>query len=262
MMDWHDDDTCFNVLLVTLFASLHTLVNAHLPVILVKSPQTRRLLGTSICHNVLHGFVLIEPPAPTQLGMLTCCSVCPSFISNFAAGQQDITLLGDKNRHCLQIVDAENTFRAAGGRKEEVQQPQTPSQPPSHPLTSTPIPAKPTFDKLKPGSHSLVSLPLPTAQEGAQQADARARFSAAVLDVNAAAARQAVRDCAVFIVPQVTPTCTDAALPCCSSYLAVVMYLLATAKSDHAWNHGQTSCGRAQSFEYVHCAVFSFTHKL
>ena len=67
------------------------------------------------------------------------------------------------------------------------------------------------YDQLEPGRRRVVSLPqaaVTTAGSGEPPSgpsgdDRSGRFTAAVLDVDAAAARQAARDCAVFIVPQV-----------------------------------------------------------
>lgn len=111
----------------------------------------------------------------------------------------------------LQIVQLENKLRIAGGRRQEEATPQTPStpplQPPSDPTSSADSSPSthpgPQFDKLEPGRHCEVALPMPAAKGGPEEPKQEPRFSAAVLDVDSAAAKRAVRDCAVFIVPQV-----------------------------------------------------------
>lgn len=104
---------------------------------------------------------------------------------------------------CTQVVEQENRLRAAGSRT----QPDKPSLPNVKPAIAQ-------FDQLKPGRRCVVSLPQPAARvsgtdmssDGNGEGNRSARFTAAVLDVDAAAAKQAVRDCAVFIVPQVNLT--------------------------------------------------------
>ncbi len=101
----------------------------------------------------------------------------------------------------MQVVEQENRLRASGHRT----QPDKPSLPDVKPAIAQ-------FDQLKPGRRCVVSLPQPAARvsgrdmssDGNDEGDHSARFTAAVLDVGAAAAKRAVRDCAVFIVPQVT----------------------------------------------------------
>ncbi len=102
-------------------------------------------------------------------------------------------------------MEQENRLRASGGRS----QPEEPSLPNDKTATAQ-------FDQLKPGRRCVVSLPQPAAtvsgrdmsSDGNDEGNHSARFTAAVLDVDAAAAQQAVRDCAVFIVPQVNVTCS------------------------------------------------------
>ncbi len=105
----------------------------------------------------------------------------------------------------MQVVEQENRLRASGGRTQ-----------PDKPTLPDVKPAIAQFDQLKPGRRCVVSLPQPAARvsgtvmssDGNGKASHTARFTAAVLDVDAAAAKQAVRDCAVFIVPQVSLTCS------------------------------------------------------
>ena len=104
---------------------------------------------------------------------------------------------------CMQVVEQENRLRAAGRRA----QPDKPSLPDVNPAIAQ-------FDQLKPGRRCIVSLPQPAARvsgrdvssDGNDEGNHSARFTAAVLDVDASAAKRAVRDCAVFIVPQVNLT--------------------------------------------------------
>lgn len=106
---------------------------------------------------------------------------------------------------CTQIVEQENRLRASGRRT----QPDKPSLPDVKPAIAQ-------FDQLKPGRRCVVSLPQPDARvsgtdmssDGKDKGNHSARFTAAVLDVDVAAAQRAVRDCAVFIVPQVNLTCS------------------------------------------------------
>lgn len=99
----------------------------------------------------------------------------------------------------VKVVEQENRLRASGRRT----QPGKPSLPDVKPATAQ-------FHQLKPGRRCVVSLPQPAAREsgrdiasdGNDEGNLSARFTAAVLDVDAAAAQRAVRDCAVFIVPQ------------------------------------------------------------
>ena len=106
---------------------------------------------------------------------------------------------------CMQVVEQENRLRASGSRT----QPDKPSLPDVKLATAQ-------FDQLKPGRRCVVSLPQSAARvsgrdmssDGNGEGNHSARFTAAVLDVGAAAAKQAVRDCAVFIVPQVSLTCS------------------------------------------------------
>lgn len=99
----------------------------------------------------------------------------------------------------VKVVEQENRLRASGGRTQ-----------PDKPTLPDVKPAIAQFDQLKPGRRCVVSLPQPAARvsgtvmssDGNGEDSHTARFTAAVLDVDAAAAKQAVRDCAVFIVPQ------------------------------------------------------------
>ncbi|KAA6429889.1 MAG: hypothetical protein FRX49_00321, partial [Trebouxia sp. A1-2] len=99
----------------------------------------------------------------------------------------------------IKVVEQENRLRASGGRT----QPDKPSLPDVKPAVAQ-------FDQLKPGRRCVVPLPQPAARvsgrgmssDGNTEGNHSARFTAVVLDVDAAAAKRAVRDCAVFIVPQ------------------------------------------------------------
>lgn len=97
-------------------------------------------------------------------------------------------------------MEQENRLRASGGRAQPAKQ----SVPEVHRATAQ-------FDHVQPGRRIVMSLPQPGAstnppgvptdsKEGPAHS---ARFTAAVVDVDAAVAKQAVRECAVFIVPQV-----------------------------------------------------------
>ena len=102
----------------------------------------------------------------------------------------------------LQIVHQENQVRATGGRQLPAAQPVV--QP------AATAEAASEYDKLQPGRRCVLSLPQPqpsstggTHKQDDTSIQQPARFTAAVLDVDATTAKQAVRDCAVFIVPQV-----------------------------------------------------------
>ena len=101
----------------------------------------------------------------------------------------------------MQVVEQENRLRASGGR---AQPPTKQSQPEVQRATAQ-------FDHVQPGRRIVMSLPQPGASAAGQgvptDSDAgrahSARFTAAVVDVDAAVSKQAVRECAVCIVPQV-----------------------------------------------------------
>ena len=102
----------------------------------------------------------------------------------------------------LQIVEQENKLRASGKRQQQQ------SKCVTHPDAQAEAASQ--YDQLQPGRRCMLSLSQSEAsttaqtylQDGKGQQQS-ARFTAAVLDVDAATARRAVRDCAVFIVPQV-----------------------------------------------------------
>lgn len=107
----------------------------------------------------------------------------------------------------MQIVQEENELRAAGGRLEEAEAPPQPDSQPD-PVGVSPTPqvaaqSSSNFDKLSPGRHCKLELPLGPPHSTKEHSTRAARFNAAMLDVSAEASRQAARDCAVFIVPQV-----------------------------------------------------------
>ncbi|DBB00024.1 TPA: hypothetical protein ACH3X1_013883 [Trebouxia sp. C0004] len=99
----------------------------------------------------------------------------------------------------IKVVEQENRLRASGSST----QPDKVSLPDVKPATAQ-------FDQLKPGRRCVLSLPQLTARvsgrgmssDGNDEGMPSARFTAAVLDVDAAATQRAVHDCAVFIVPQ------------------------------------------------------------
>ncbi|DBB16766.1 TPA: hypothetical protein ACH3X3_015005 [Trebouxia sp. C0006] len=125
------------------------------------------------------------------------CTAVPSVHLSFGAeaGVVNSEQLAD----VIKVVEQENRLRASGSRT----QPDKPSLPDVKLATAQ-------FDQLKPGRRCVVSLPQSAARvsgrdmssDGNGEGNHSARFTAAVLDVGAAAAKQAVRDCAVFIVPQ------------------------------------------------------------
>lgn len=106
----------------------------------------------------------------------------------------------------------ENLLRASGGRSHTSSQ-LPPSQP--APVVEAAKEAASPFDRLHPGRHLQLSLPQSPAgsldvmedRSGSKDATGSASFTAAVLDVNEETAKRAVRDCAVFIVPQVMHLC-------------------------------------------------------
>ena len=107
----------------------------------------------------------------------------------------------------VQIIVQEHKLRASGGTRQQTSKQLAPTPAP------TARPASSHFDQLRPGRRCVVALPQPEAHTSTRQTTSEdkdggdcqsARFTAAVLDVDATAAKRAVRDCAVFIVPQVT----------------------------------------------------------
>ena len=110
---------------------------------------------------------------------------------------------------CLQIVRQENLLRASG-RQSHKPQLKPASQPAPVEAAAAREAASP-FDHLAPGRRLQMSLPQSPAGprevrgdlNGGKDGEGSASFTAAVLDVDEGTAKQAVRDCAVFIVPQV-----------------------------------------------------------
>ena len=132
----------------------------------------------------------------------------------------------------MQIVERENKLRAVGGRTGPTASLSNAQAGPGKASTAhadtasaagAAAAAAPSdastdnahqFDSLQPGRRCVIALAqrqppaedtLPNEDTGGRQ---KARFMAAVLDVDKATARQAVRDCAVFIVPQVSSRIT------------------------------------------------------
>ena len=103
-------------------------------------------------------------------------------------------------------------LRASGGRSHTSSQLLS-SQP--APVREAAREAAPPFDHLHPGRHLQLSLPQTPAgplevkgdHNGSKDGKGSASFTAAVLDVKEETAMRAVRDCAVFIVPQVMHLC-------------------------------------------------------
>ncbi|KAL3138414.1 hypothetical protein ABBQ32_006209 [Trebouxia sp. C0010 RCD-2024] len=126
----------------------------------------------------------------------------PAVQLSFKADTQAVN--GEQLADIIKIVHKENLLRASGGRSQAY------PQPAAHPTSAIPAarPAASPFDQLQPGRCCLLALPQPPASPpgwgcpGHAHTHDAASFTAAVLDVDAATAKQAVRDCAVFIVPQ------------------------------------------------------------
>ena len=104
-------------------------------------------------------------------------------------------------------MEQENRLRASGGRALPAKQ-----------LVPEVKGATAQFDHVQPGRRIVMSLPQPEANmtgqgvptdNGDEGQAHSARFTAAVLDVEAAVSKQAVRECAVFIVPQVKSSCVQ-----------------------------------------------------
>lgn len=99
----------------------------------------------------------------------------------------------------MQIVSQENKLRAAGHHRGLTEAGSQPT------AGSNRAHADP-FLQLKPGQHVTVDLPLDSNTSGRHveaSSGARARFSAAVVDLQGQAAAKAATECAVFLVPQV-----------------------------------------------------------
>ncbi len=98
----------------------------------------------------------------------------------------------------MQIVSQENKLRAAGHQRGLTEAGSQPT------AGSNRAHADP-FLQLKPGQHVTVDLPLDSNTSGRHveaSSGARARFSAAVVDLQGQAAAKAATECAVFLVPQ------------------------------------------------------------